>query len=812
MGGFPVFAGAPRFRLAAHSATARPFDDFANPEYGFACADQFGRHISNLLRQYGENHTNAAVERAGHFAWFNIALCLQERHQARLFPAVDIDHSMRAFGQHTRDVFQQTATRDVGQRIDFAAADRRQQALHINAGGFDQGIDQEHVLIEQRGSIQLPALVLGQAAHQRIAVGVDARAGEAQQNMARCNFVPGQLFAAFDSADAETGKIVIALSIHARHFCRFATDKGTTGNLATFSNACNDAFGNAVVELPGGKIVEDEQRFCPLHDQVVDAHRDQIDTDLVVSIMIDGQFDLGAYAVVRRDQQGIIVPCGLGIEEPAEATNLRVRTRTGRGFDHGADGFDQRVTGCNRNACFGVAIGCLVAHLARLTLSGLEIQACLGKRLSVFPMPHSITILSPAQSRRPILWIGMAVLAILLVFLGRAALQAQVDGDRGIAPVVSNGDISIGGIDVDVTGKNAEEARENGWKMAQKLGWKKLGGPDMAESQLDSMVSAIVVEKEQIGPHRYIAKLGVVFDRARAGQFMAANGPLSRSAPMLLIPVLDSGGVQTVYEVRNPWQKAWAEFQTGASAIDYARASGAGGDSLLLTNGQISRRSRLWWSNILDQFSAADVLMAIARLERTYPGGPVKGHFTARMGPDSRYLESFTLTAKDEAGVPAMFNQALTRFDGIYTQALHNGLLQPDPTLRTQKLEIDPVLAGLIDAARKAQAASLAPVDAVSVAVPLAETPKAVTPTAPTRPVANFTVQFSSPDAASVDAALGSARGTAGVQGASTSSIAVGGVSVMRVSYAGSLSELAAALRARGWQVSEGANALSIRR
>ena len=122
------------------------------------------------------------------------------------------------------------------------------------------------------------------------------------------------------------------------------------------------------------------------------------------------------------------------------------------------------------------------------------------------------------------------------------------------------------------------------------------------------------------------------------------------------------------------------------------------------------------------------------------------------------------------------------------------------------------MLAGLIDAARKAQAASLAPVDAVSVAVPLAETPKAVTPTAPTRPVANFTVQFSSPDAASVDAALGSARGTAGVQGASTSSIAVGGVSVMRVSYAGSLSELAAALRARGWQVSEGANALSIRR
>ncbi len=427
-------------------------------------------------------------------------------------------------------------------------------------------------------------------------------------------------------------------------------------------------------------------------------------------------------------------------------------------------------------------------------------------------MSHTLTAPSAPDSRRPILWIGLVALAILLAFLGRAALLAQVEGDRGISPVMSNGDISVGGIEVDTTGKNADEARENGWKMAEKLGWKKVGGPDMAESQIDSMVSAIVVEKEQIGPHRYIATLGVVFDRTRAGQFLTANGPLSRSAPMLLIPVLDSGGVQTVYEVRNPWQKAWAEFQTGASAIDYVRPSGAGSDSLLLTNGQVTRRSRLWWTNILDQFSASNVLMAVARLDRTYPGGPVTGHFTARMGPDSRYLDSFTLTAKDDAGIPGMLQQALVRFDGIYTQALQNGLLQPDPTLRAQRIEIDPVLAALIDAGRKAQAASMMPDDAVSVAVPKVETPPAVEQPPAQRAAAAFTVQFTSPDANSVDAALGSVRGASGVQSASTSSIAIGGISVMRVTYGGSLSELAAALRARGWQVSEGQNALSIRR
>ena len=65
---------------------------------------------------------------------------------------------------------------------------------------------------------------------------------------------------------------------------------------------------------------------------------------------------------------------------------------------------------------------------------------------------------------------------------------------------------------------------------------------------------------------------------------------------------------------------------------------------------------------------------------------------------------------------------------------------------------------------------------------------------------------------AAVDAALGAVRGVPGVQGASTTSLAMGGTSVMRVSYEGDLGTLADALRARGWRVTVGANALSIRR
>lgn len=402
--------------------------------------------------------------------------------------------------------------------------------------------------------------------------------------------------------------------------------------------------------------------------------------------------------------------------------------------------------------------------------------------------------------------LGVA-LAVALVAVGPARLVAQVEGDRGILPVATSSDVEISGITVNTTGKTGWEARLEGWKVAQKQAWLKAGGPAMPDSTIESMVTAVVIEREQIGPKRYIATLTIVFDRARAGQYIGgmATGARARSAPLLTIPVLYSGGVAQVYEVRGPWQQAWAQFRGGTSPIDYVRPSGAGGESLLITAGQPARRSRAWWHNVLDQFGAADVIVPEARLERQWPGSPVRGTFTARYGPDRTFLESFTLTANDEAGVTRMLADAVVRIDAAYTRALEQGLLKPDPTIR-QGSGMDPALVALVQRAQaleQAKQAGAAPTDGA--------TPSA-TPTAAAAPASTITIQFASPDAGAVDAALAAVRGAPGVQGASTTSLAMGGTSVMRVSYAGELSALAAALRARGWQVSVGSNALSIRR
>jgi len=73
-------------------------------------------------------------------------------------------------------------------------------------------------------------------------------------------------------------------------------------------------------------------------------------------------------------------------------------------------------------------------------------------------------------------------------------------------------------------------------------------------------------------------------------------------------------------------------------------------------------------------------------------------------------------------------------------------------------------------------------------------------------------VQFATPNAATFDAALAQVRSTPGVRSAAVSSTAIGGTSVMQVTYSGSLEQLAAALRARGYTVVQGSNALAISR
>ena len=393
-------------------------------------------------------------------------------------------------------------------------------------------------------------------------------------------------------------------------------------------------------------------------------------------------------------------------------------------------------------------------------------------------------------------------LALGLAGLGAAVIAQIEGGDRGVAPIDSSSDFEVSGIKVDVAAKTADAARYGGWREAQRQGWRLLwsnvhGGPapGLSDSALDSIVAGIVVDNEQVGPNRYIATLGVLFDRVRAGQILGVSGSSIRSAPLLVIPVQWSGGTPQSFETRTEWQKAWARFRTGGSSIDYVRPSGTGADPLLLNYGQTGRPGRRWWRMLLDQYGAADVLVPQVRLERMWPGGPVIGHFSARFGPDSRPLSNFVLRVGSSAGIPQMMDEGVRRMDQMFAQALADGRLRPDSSLVIEQ-----------------------PVDADVLAtedVPgleATDTSETIDAGAAIAGTATFSVQYETPDVASVGSTEAAVRGIAGVRSAATGSLALGGISVMRVTFAGDMAALKAALSARGFRVQEGGGALRISR
>lgn len=401
-------------------------------------------------------------------------------------------------------------------------------------------------------------------------------------------------------------------------------------------------------------------------------------------------------------------------------------------------------------------------------------------------------------------FLHISALAAALALAGGAGIVAAQsdDGDKIDTndPIDASGSYQVDNVDVDVSGPDAETARLAGWKLAQRKAYQMLsrkfggGGGVPADSVLDSMVTGIVIENEEIGPNRYIAKLGVLFSRARLGGLMGAVGDITRSAPMLVIPIQWSGGSAVAFEQKTAWADAWQRFRAGDSTVDYVRPTGVGADSLLANEGQTGRRDRGWWRSVLDQYAAADVVEPSVTLYRQWPGGPVVGVFEARHGPDDQLLARFALRVDSEAGLPALLDAGVKRIDAVYQEALRGGGLGIDPSL------------AYIPPPQATPTATPTPTDTPTGGATTSDA------TAPVTAGTSVTIQFDTPTAASVSTIEGAVRGVPGVSGANTTSMAIGGISVMRLSYGGDPAALASALEARGFQVGRNGTTLRIRR
>jgi hypothetical protein len=380
---------------------------------------------------------------------------------------------------------------------------------------------------------------------------------------------------------------------------------------------------------------------------------------------------------------------------------------------------------------------------------------------------------------------GFALLAVGLILVPPANAQRGLKaadakprpkGDDGIPEAIGGGGgLIVGGVRVDTGGKTPTEARLAGWREAQRLAWPALWArmsglapgtaPALADSALDSIVSAIEVEREEIGPTRYIAQLAVVFDRARASTYLGRYAALVSSPPLLLLPVLQDAATRLGHEPQSPWLAAWARLRAGETPVDYVRIRPAPGDTVLLNAWQAERRHLFLWRMLVDRYQVADVLIPELILERSFLGGPVAATLIVRFGPSGRELGRVRLT-NGAGDVDGLLDTAVREADRIYVAALRAGNLLPDPSL----LEADEP----------------------------PEEPMAEVPLVEAAPAAGIQLRVATPDDATLQAIQRAAASAQGVRAVRLQSFVLGGESVLEISTSLSLDELGLAFDAVG--------------
>ena len=198
----------------------------------------------------------------------------------------------------------------------------------------------------------------------------------------------------------------------------------------------------------------------------------------------------------------------------------------------------------------------------------------------------------------------------------------------------------------------------------------------------NAIVSGIVIEQEQIGPNRYIAPARrPVRPRPHRPDARRRRAIVRRSAPMLVIPVMRTGSSAYSFEFRNDWQRAWAQFRTADSAVDYVRPVGHRHRPAGPQHGPDQpARARL----------VADAARPIWRGRHRRPRGRAAARLSGRAGdrhlhrpprPGQSAVGRFALAARNSADIPRMLDEGVRRLDLLYAQALAAGPApaRPDP-------------------------------------------------------------------------------------------------------------------------------------
>jgi len=187
-------------------------------------------------------------------------------------------------------------------------------------------------------------------------------------------------------------------------------------------------------------------------------------------------------------------------------------------------------------------------------------------------------------------------------------------------------------VEVDVTGRDAAEARDQAMTKAQADGLVDLLGrlttPEQVQSilagmdatKIAGMVRGTEVEEEKISSNRYRARLVVTYDGDSISSLIGSKnlkpGQVEQPAAIgsfLIIPLYEENGQTMLWEEGNPWGTAWKATGLEITSGDIVVPFGDKNDSAVVDTKNINTASYASLTPITVRYGVSDVVILHAK-------------------------------------------------------------------------------------------------------------------------------------------------------------------------------------------------------
>ena len=195
------------------------------------------------------------------------------------------------------------------------------------------------------------------------------------------------------------------------------------------------------------------------------------------------------------------------------------------------------------------------------------------------------------------------------------------------APAADDDLFEVLDIKVDETDETAAAARDKALQIGERRAWDTLVQrfvdpqqrrlPQFSQQEIGDAVRDFWVSGEKTSPVRYIATLNYNFKPQRVERLLASRGvrfTITRSDPLVVVPVYAEDGTSKLWDDPNPWRQAWQGMRV-RGLLTLKVPQGDIGDLSTVAVEQAVAGDRARLAELAQRYEAADALVTLAKVE-----------------------------------------------------------------------------------------------------------------------------------------------------------------------------------------------------